>query len=65
MREPHLPEDLALAGDERVEAGGDAEEVVRRSPVLQPVERGSTSGPSDASAATASRSACSASSAAR
>ncbi len=39
VREPHLTEDLALAGDERVQAGGNAEEVVRGSPVLQPVER--------------------------
>ena len=39
-RGPHLAEDLALAGDERVEAGGDAEEVQRRRLVPQSVERG-------------------------
>ena len=37
---PHLPEDLALAGNERVEPGGDAEEVQRRRLVPEPVERG-------------------------
>ncbi len=36
----HLAEDLALAGHERVEPGGDAEEVERRRLVVQPVERG-------------------------
>ena len=36
----HLAEDLALAGDERVEPGGDAEEVERRRLVAQPVEHG-------------------------
>ena len=36
---PHLPEDLPLTRHERVEARGDAEEMVRRCPVLQPVER--------------------------
>ena len=39
VRDPHLPEDLALARDERVQPRGDAEEVVRGRPVLQPVER--------------------------
>ena len=39
VRDPHLAEDLALARNERVETRGDAEEVVRRGPVLQPVER--------------------------
>ena len=37
---PHLAEDLALAGDERVEPGGDAEEMERRRLVAETVERG-------------------------
>ena len=36
---PHLAEDLALTGDERVEPAGDAEEVERRRIVAEPVER--------------------------
>ena len=40
VRDPHLAEDLALARHERVEARGDAEEMVRGGPVVQPVERG-------------------------
>ena len=36
---PHLAEDLALAGNERVEPGGDTEEVQRRRLVPEPVER--------------------------
>ena len=39
MGGPHLAEDLALARHERVEAGGDAEEVQRRRVVVQAVER--------------------------
>src|SRR5207237_4708873 len=34
----HLTENLAFAGDERVEPGGDAEEMERRSLLVQPVE---------------------------
>ncbi len=34
----HLAEDLALAGHERIEPGGDAEEVERRLVFVQPVE---------------------------
>jgi hypothetical protein len=40
VRKPHLAEDLAFAGNERVEPGGDAEQVVRRRPVAKPVKRG-------------------------
>ena len=36
---PHLSEDLALAGDHRVQTGGHAKEVERGSFVSQPVER--------------------------
>ncbi len=36
---PHLAEDLALAGHERVETGRDPKEVQRRRLVAQPVER--------------------------
>ena len=36
---PHLTEDLALAGDERVQAAGDAEEVERRRLVAEAVQR--------------------------
>ena len=39
VRGPHLAEDLALAGNERVEPGGDAEEMERGGLVAQPVER--------------------------
>ena len=39
MRRAHLAEDLALAGDERVEPGRDAEEVQRGRVVAQAVER--------------------------
>ena len=37
---PHLAEDLALAGNERVEPGGDTEEVQRGRLVAEAVERG-------------------------
>ena len=37
---PHLAEDLALARNERVEPGGDTEEMHRRRLVPKPVERG-------------------------
>ena len=36
-RRPHLAEDLALAGNQRVEPGGDAEEMDRRGLVVHPV----------------------------
>ena len=39
-RAPHLPEDLALAGNQRIEPGGDTEEMQRRRAVPQPVQRG-------------------------
>ena len=39
-RVAHLAEDLALAGHERVEPGGDAEEVQRGAVVAEPVEHG-------------------------
>ena len=39
VRGAHLAEDLALAGHERVEPGGDAEEVQRRRLLVQAVER--------------------------
>ena len=35
----HLAEDLSLAGDERVEPRGDAEQMQRRGVIAQPVER--------------------------
>src|SRR5581483_985178 len=37
IRGPHLSEDLALAGNERVEAGRDAEEVTRCINLVQPI----------------------------
>ena len=40
-RGPHLAEDLALTRHERVEAGGDAEEMQRRRLVAEPVQRSS------------------------
>src|SRR5262249_52313184 len=40
VRRAHLPEDLALSGHHRIEAGRDAEQMKSRSLVLQPVERG-------------------------
>ena len=39
-RVPHLAEDLALARHERVEPGGDAEQVQRGAVVAEPVEHG-------------------------
>ena len=45
VRDPHLAEDLALARHERVEPRGDAEEMVRRGAVVQPVERRLDLGP--------------------
>jgi hypothetical protein len=39
VRGADLAEDLALTRNERIEAGGDAEEMERRSTVAQPVER--------------------------
>jgi hypothetical protein len=39
VRRAHLAEDLALAGHERVEPAGDAEEMQRRALVAEPVER--------------------------
>ena len=38
VRRPHLAEDLALAGHERIKASGDAEEMTRRILVAEPVE---------------------------
>ena len=39
-RRPHLAEDLSLAGNERVESGGDSKEVERRRLVAQAIQRG-------------------------
>ncbi len=63
-RRPHLAEDLSLAGNERVEPGGDAEEVERRRLVPQAIQRSGeivapVAGRAATSASTASSSACS------
>ena len=39
-RRPHLAEDLSLAGNERVEPGGDSKQVERRRLVPQAIQRG-------------------------